>query len=744
MEGVEHHDTGEAPTSSGDGGDERRGSDGRREDDRRSVAQLNMLHSLAANLGRMNDVEQIGGAITTELSTIIDYHNCRIYLLQDDGDTLWPIVFRGQIGEYIDETFEELVSKVGEGITGRVAETGESMLIENALWLDWAVTIEGTDDIDESMLAVPLKIGDRVTGVIVLSSLGIGKFDDVDRRLLEVLSSHAAVAIENAKLLQSEREAAEISAALLRAVAGPHPRPRPRRPSCRRRPIGLRNCFPDRGSSPTCGNQPPGSSACVPCTGSTSRRRAPPAKAPTSTRRMPTGCSASVREPFVIPRQVLAELPDRYRLGGGEPLDALIAPVRFEPDGFAAFGIVARDEAAVFSDRDKRLARGLADLTSLALGNARRFSELERFYELVEGIDAVFWEADPRSLHLTFVSGRATELLREPESLNHLGRPHARAGSWECDRRASRRDPRSRRRQHRVPDPERRRRGSVAARSGQRRARPDGRSGAPTRDDGRHHGAQARRTGPPGERAEVLRGVRAGAGGCERLRALDEMKNTFLEAVSHDLRTPLTSILGSAITLERTGMELPDEDALDWSHRIAANARKLERLLGDLLDLDRLQRGIIAPQRRPTDVGALVRLACGQTELLGRRVEVEVDAAQVIASVDAAKVERIVENLLVNAVRHTPAGREAVDPRAAVRDRGGDRRRGRRSRRSRGRPRGDLRAVPPAPGRGRALAGGRDRARRSSPGSPSCTAAAPGSMSGPAAAPSFHVLLPGA
>ena len=80
-----------------------------------------------------------------------------------------------------------------------------------------------------------------------------------------------------------------------------------------------------------------------------------------------------------------------------------------------------------------------------------------------------------------------------------------------------------------------------------------------------------------------------------RLRNLDEMKNTFLEAVSHDLRTPLTSILGSAITLEQSELELPREDAVDLVHRIASNARKLERLLGDLLNLDRLQRGIVTP-----------------------------------------------------------------------------------------------------------------------------------------------------
>src|SRR6202795_229940 len=141
----------------------------------------------------------------------------------------------------------------------------------------------------------------------------------------------------------------------------------------------------------------------------------------------------------------------------------------------------------------------------------------------------------------------------------------------------------------------------------------------------------------------------------QRLRALDDMKNTFLEAVSHDLRTPLTSILGSALTLEQSKLGLPHDDALDLVRRIAANARKLERLLSDLLDLDRLQRGIVTPQRRPTDLAALVQRSVEGTENpAGRDIQVEVE--EITVSVDAAKVERIIENLLSNAIRHTPGG----------------------------------------------------------------------------------------
>ncbi len=138
----------------------------------------------------------------------------------------------------------------------------------------------------------------------------------------------------------------------------------------------------------------------------------------------------------------------------------------------------------------------------------------------------------------------------------------------------------------------------------------------------------------------------------ERLRTLDDMKNTFLAAVSHELRSPLTSILGLSLTLERT-TGLAEDERHDLVARLSANAQKLDRLLKDLLDLDRLNRGIVEPQRRTCDVGSLARGTLASLEALSeRRVVVVTDDAQL--AVDAAKVERIVENLLTNAIRHTP------------------------------------------------------------------------------------------
>ena len=188
--------------------------------DVRSIAHLKMLQSLAGKLNRLNDVREIGDAIVNELRMLVDYHSCRLYVV--NGDDLVPVAWRGDLDPYADESVEALTCRIGEGITGRAAESGESILLSNALDCDFGVTIPGTDDVDESMIAVPLRYGTRVIGAVVISKLGVDQFDEDDVRLLEVLGGHASVALENARLYEAERLEAkrakaslEISNALL-------------------------------------------------------------------------------------------------------------------------------------------------------------------------------------------------------------------------------------------------------------------------------------------------------------------------------------------------------------------------------------------------------------------------------------------------------------------------------------------------------------------------------------------------
>jgi diguanylate cyclase (GGDEF)-like protein len=190
--------------------------------DVRSIAHLKMLQSLAGKLNRLNDVEQIGETIASELRMLIDYHNCRVVLR--DGDTLRPIAFVGDYERSLGNAADAYTIDVGVGITGHCVQTGESLLVPNALECEYAVQIEGTVELEESLAVVPLRYGSRVTGAIVLSKLGVDQFDEDDVRLLEVLAGQASVALENARLYEQQRleaeiakEAAEIANALLEA-----------------------------------------------------------------------------------------------------------------------------------------------------------------------------------------------------------------------------------------------------------------------------------------------------------------------------------------------------------------------------------------------------------------------------------------------------------------------------------------------------------------------------------------------
>jgi diguanylate cyclase (GGDEF)-like protein len=185
-----------------------------RRDDVRSIAHLKMLQSLSGKLSRLNDVEQIGLTIADELRLLIDYHNCRVFLR--DEDDLLPVAFRGDlITAAPGDPVKLLPTQVGRGITGRVAESGTPLLVGDAANHEFGERIAGTADIEESLLAVPVTYGPRVTGVIVISKLGLYQFDADDLRLLEVMAGHASVALENARLYESQRREAETAKALL-------------------------------------------------------------------------------------------------------------------------------------------------------------------------------------------------------------------------------------------------------------------------------------------------------------------------------------------------------------------------------------------------------------------------------------------------------------------------------------------------------------------------------------------------
>ena len=140
------------------------------------------------------------------------------------------------------------------------------------------------------------------------------------------------------------------------------------------------------------------------------------------------------------------------------------------------------------------------------------------------------------------------------------------------------------------------------------------------------------------------------------LRELNDVKNTLLHAVSHDLKSPLAGILGAIQTIRRDReLRLTDVERESLYQVIEQSGGKMNRLIDDLLDLDRIDKGKVHPRRRPTDIAELTRRIVRESTALDAH-PVRIDADPVLVDVDPTKVERVIDNLLVNAARHTPAG----------------------------------------------------------------------------------------
>lgn len=142
------------------------------------------------------------------------------------------------------------------------------------------------------------------------------------------------------------------------------------------------------------------------------------------------------------------------------------------------------------------------------------------------------------------------------------------------------------------------------------------------------------------------------------LRRLETVRRDFVANVSHELKTPLTSIAGYAETLAAEAA--PGTQAQQFAGTILNNARRMHRLVDDLLDLSRIESGRWQPTPQAVDIAALAReswapLASRAQE---RQIAFAIDVAPQVATftADPDAVRQILTNLLDNALRHTPTG----------------------------------------------------------------------------------------
>lgn len=133
----------------------------------------------------------------------------------------------------------------------------------------------------------------------------------------------------------------------------------------------------------------------------------------------------------------------------------------------------------------------------------------------------------------------------------------------------------------------------------------------------------------------------------------DRLKTAILSSVSHEVRTSLAIVLGFGVTLQRAaeGKRMSEDKQREVIDRLVFSAQKLSNLVNDLLDVDRLHRGVLDVVRATTDIPDLVMSVVEGMNLEGRQVHIDVSPGR--GHVDAAKVERIIEHLIYNALKHS-------------------------------------------------------------------------------------------
>jgi diguanylate cyclase (GGDEF)-like protein len=172
------------------------------------AAQLETLQAASARMSRAATIAEVGRTVVEETRRMVDYHNARVYLLEPPDDVV-PIAFEGAVGAYERVDFALLYTKVGEGFTGWVAQHGEPLLVNDANQDPRGRTIPGTDEVDESMLVVPMRYDGLTIGVITLSKLGLNGFGPEDLRLMTILADQAATAVESARRLGRTQDLAQ-------------------------------------------------------------------------------------------------------------------------------------------------------------------------------------------------------------------------------------------------------------------------------------------------------------------------------------------------------------------------------------------------------------------------------------------------------------------------------------------------------------------------------------------------------
>jgi signal transduction histidine kinase len=140
----------------------------------------------------------------------------------------------------------------------------------------------------------------------------------------------------------------------------------------------------------------------------------------------------------------------------------------------------------------------------------------------------------------------------------------------------------------------------------------------------------------------------------QRLQETEQLQRDFIAIVSHELRTPITTVSGFGFTLAEQAGALERELIADIGQRIWRASRRLERMMGDLLDLSQIERGTLSADPTPTDIEPILRQSVHEQSNDSHPIELRLDSPLPKALVDGDRLHQIVGNLLSNARKFSP------------------------------------------------------------------------------------------
>jgi len=156
------------------------------------------------------------------------------------------------------------------------------------------------------------------------------------------------------------------------------------------------------------------------------------------------------------------------------------------------------------------------------------------------------------------------------------------------------------------------------------------------------------------ERLYLLKGAER----AEVLARTDELKSALMSAVSHDLRTPLASIMASVTSLMEPDIEWDEETRRDFLQGIYDEARRLNRLVGNLLDMSRIEGGALHPEKDWYSMSEVIEAVVQRLEprMYDHPLTVRVEDGMPLLLLDFAQIDQVLTNILENAIRYTPPG----------------------------------------------------------------------------------------